>query len=116
MHRLRPFLTIPIALVVIILAVANRHDVTVHLFPLPWDIDVPLYALLILVFALGAAAGGFAMWAGRLKRQRKQRAKAVARQEKAALRQQKSERAKEASPVVRGPARVPAVPPPTSSS
>ena len=96
MHRLRPFLTIPIGLIIIVLAVANRHDVAVHLFPLPWDIEAPLYALLILMFALGVVAGGLAMWTGRIKRQRKKRVKA-------ALKESQQAKTDPSSPLLTGP-------------
>ena len=76
MHRIRSFLTVPLGVLVIILAVANRHDVIIKLWPLPWSISVPLYALILLTFALGVLAGGLAMWTGRLRKQRRQKQRA----------------------------------------
>ena len=75
MHRIRLLLTILIGLATIVLAVANRHDVAFSLSPLPWEIELPLYALLLLTFALGVGAGGIAMWTGRMRRNRRQRRK-----------------------------------------
>lgn len=84
MNRLRVFLTIPLGLIVIVLAVANRHMVELHLWPLPWIIDMPLYVLLLAAFTIGVLAGGVAVWTGRIKRQYRQRWKAAQSSEKPA--------------------------------
>ena len=78
MHRLRIAITILVGLVVIIFAVANRHAVTFSLSPLPWDIDIPLFALVLLTFALGVIAGGLAVWSTRLKKARRAKARQLA--------------------------------------
>ena len=76
MHHIRTFLTVPLGVLVIIMAVANRHDVVIKLWPLPWSISVQLYALILLTFALGVLAGGLAMWTGRIRKQRRQKQRA----------------------------------------
>ena len=60
---------IPLALLFIVFAVANRHYVTVSFNPLdPTDpalsASMPLFALIIAVAILGVMAGGCATWIG----------------------------------------------------
>lgn len=70
---MRKFLTalivIPVFLLLVAFAVANRHFVTVSLDPFISDdpsfsVTLPLFLLLILVAALGVLAGGCAVWFG----------------------------------------------------
>ncbi|PIT03497.1 hypothetical protein TSA1_24015 [Bradyrhizobium nitroreducens] len=70
---MRKFLTalilIPLGLVLVAFAVANRHFVTVSFDPFISDdpsfsVTMPLFLLLILVAALGVVAGGCAVWFG----------------------------------------------------
>lgn len=70
---MRKFLTalivIPLGLILVVFAVANRHFVTVSFDPFVSDdpssaIAMPLFLLLILVAALGVFVGGCAVWFG----------------------------------------------------
>ena len=70
---MRKFLTalivIPLGLLLVVFAVANRHFVTVSFDPFvssdpSFAITLPLFLLLILVAALGVVAGGLAVWFG----------------------------------------------------
>jgi uncharacterized integral membrane protein len=70
---MRKFLTalivIPLALILMVFAVANRHFVTVSFDPFvsndpSFSVTLPLFLLLILVAALGVVAGGCAVWFG----------------------------------------------------
>ena len=70
---MRKFLTalvvIPLGLLLVVFAVANRHFVTVSFDPFnstdaSLSRSVPLFLLLILVAALGVLAGGSAVWLG----------------------------------------------------
>ncbi|MDE5442157.1 DUF1049 domain-containing protein [Bradyrhizobium sp. CSA207] len=70
---MRKFLTalivIPLGLLLVVFAVANRHFVTVSFDPFisndpSLSITLPLFLLLILVAALGVLAGGSAVWFG----------------------------------------------------
>ena len=70
---MRKFLTalivIPLGLILVVFAVANRHFVTVSFDPFvssdpSFSITLPLFLLLILVAALGVLAGGCAVWFG----------------------------------------------------
>ncbi|AWL92600.1 MULTISPECIES: lipopolysaccharide assembly protein LapA domain-containing protein [Bradyrhizobium] len=70
---MRKFLTalivIPLGLILVAFAVANRHFVTVSFDPFiandpSLSVTLPLFLLLILVAALGVFAGGSAVWLG----------------------------------------------------
>ncbi|WP_456618550.1 MULTISPECIES: lipopolysaccharide assembly protein LapA domain-containing protein [unclassified Bradyrhizobium] len=70
---MRKFLTalivIPLGLLLVTFAVANRHFVTVSFDPFmsndpSLSVTLPLFLLLILVAALGVLAGGCAVWFG----------------------------------------------------
>lgn len=54
MNRLVWIITLPVALLVILFALMNRQEVTLSLWPLPWDIGAPLF-----LFTLGAIVFGF---------------------------------------------------------
>ena len=70
---MRKFLTalivIPLGLILVVFAVANRHFVTVSFDPFvsndpSLSVTMPLFLLLILVAAFGVLAGGCAVWFG----------------------------------------------------
>lgn len=70
---MRKFLTalvvIPLGLILMVFAVANRHFVTVSFDPFvsndpSLSVTMPLFLLLIVVAALGVIAGGCAVWFG----------------------------------------------------
>ncbi|OSI25945.1 lipopolysaccharide assembly protein LapA domain-containing protein [Bradyrhizobium canariense] len=70
---MRKFLTalvvIPLGLVLMVFAVANRHFVTVSFDPFvsndpSFSATLPLFLLLIVVAALGVLVGGCAVWFG----------------------------------------------------
>ncbi|RZM92636.1 DUF1049 domain-containing protein [Bradyrhizobium genosp. SA-3] len=70
---MRKFLTalivIPLGLLLVVFAVANRHFVTVSFDPFlssdpSLSVTLPLFLLLILAAALGVLAGGCAVWLG----------------------------------------------------
>jgi uncharacterized integral membrane protein len=70
---MRKFLTalivIPLGLILVTFAVANRHFVTVSFDPFvssdpSFAVTMPLFLLLILVAAFGVIAGGCAVWFG----------------------------------------------------
>jgi uncharacterized integral membrane protein len=58
---------VPLAIIIIAFAVANRHEVTVSLDPFgasapAASLSLPLFALLILVLIIGVVIGGSAAW------------------------------------------------------
>ena len=61
------FVFLPIAIVVVVLSVANRGSVTFSLNPLGdavpgWSVAAPLYVFLFAAVALGIVIGGVATW------------------------------------------------------
>lgn len=60
------FVLVPLAIVLVILSVANRHTVTMSFDPfglLPaWTITVPLFVCLFAAVVLGIVIGGVATW------------------------------------------------------
>ena len=65
---------IPVAAVFVVFAVANRHTVTLNLWPLPLEIDLPVYIALLGALAVGMAIGGSAQWISDGKWRRRARA------------------------------------------
>jgi uncharacterized integral membrane protein len=60
------FILLPIAIVVIVLSVANREVVSFSLDPIGdgagWSVDAPFYVFLFAAVALGTVIGGVAAW------------------------------------------------------
>lgn len=56
------FLFIPVAIVVVAFAVANRQPATISLWPLPWDLSVPVFLAVLGALAIGALIGGAVVW------------------------------------------------------
>jgi uncharacterized integral membrane protein len=65
---------IPVAVAVVIFAVMNRGAVTVSLWPLPYDIVIPLFVAVLGAMAAGALLGGGVVWFGIVKWRFKARA------------------------------------------
>jgi uncharacterized integral membrane protein len=55
-------ITIPIALVIVSFAVSNRGPVDLALWPLPFEITVPVYVAVLTALVLGFLAGGLVAW------------------------------------------------------
>jgi putative membrane protein len=80
----------PLAILAAVFAVANRHDVRLDLWPLPFSVDLPVYlavlAPLVLGLILGAAASGLKLLAARRRAGvERRRAESLERQLAAAL-------------------------------
>jgi uncharacterized integral membrane protein len=73
------FVTLPVALVVILFAVSNRDGVTVTLWPLPVRLDAPLYLVVLLALLAGFLVGELIAWinAGRARRLARERARRI---------------------------------------
>ena len=65
---------IPVAAVFVVFAVANRHTLTLNLWPLPLEIDLPVYIAVLGALAVGMAIGGSAQWISDGKWRRRARA------------------------------------------
>ena len=68
-------LVVPLGVVLVALAVANREPVPLHLDPFGGSnaslvIEAPLFLFLLGALGLGLVLGGFATWLGRGKRRR----------------------------------------------
>jgi uncharacterized integral membrane protein len=64
------------AIILVVFAVANRETIPVSLWPLPWDVAVPIYVLVLAALALGVLAGGIGAWRAGGRRRRAARAAA----------------------------------------
>lgn len=88
---------IPVAVIVVIFAVMNRGSVTVSLWPLPYDIVIPLFVAVLGAAAAGALLGGGVVWFGIVKW--RFRARAGARRTKALERELAAVRPHEDEPM-----------------
>lgn len=55
-------LALPLVVLAMVFAVANRHSVRLDLWPLPWGIDMPAYLAVLGALVLGIAVGMAVMW------------------------------------------------------
>jgi len=67
------FITALIALVVVVFAVSNRAEVALAFFPLPAEIEAPLYLVVIVAVVLGFIVGACVAWLGAGKHRREAR-------------------------------------------
>ncbi len=76
-------LLLPLTLIFVAFAIANRHAVTLSLDPTPLSIQVPLYGLVFAGIFIGLIAGGVIAWwrAGRWRRQLRDEQRKVRRLE-----------------------------------
>jgi uncharacterized integral membrane protein len=58
------------ALVIIVFSLVNRSSVIVDFWPLPTTMNLPLFAIVLVMLAVGVLWGGFAAWlsAGRARK------------------------------------------------
>ena len=62
MRLLSRFAAVPLAIVVVAFAIANRHAVEVSLDPLPFSFGLPLYVVAIGALVVGFAGGAGSAW------------------------------------------------------
>ena len=85
-------ITIPTTIVVILFAISNRGTVEVRLWPLPAEVDTPIYVLALVTLALGVLFGGVVAWlSGGAQRRRLRQAERRAARLETELSQTKSE-------------------------
>ena len=53
---------VPVAFIIIAFAIANRTPVGVHFDPLPYELDIPLWAAVIGALAFGFILGALIRW------------------------------------------------------
>jgi lipopolysaccharide assembly protein A len=65
---------VPVATVLALFAVSNREAVTLGLWPLPFELDLPLYLAILFALLIGFISGVMAAWiAGRHRRRENRR-------------------------------------------
>jgi len=76
-------LLLPLTIIFVAFAVANRHLVTLSLDPMPLSIEAPLYGLVVAGIFVGLVAGGLIAWlrAGRVRRRLRAEQRTVRRLE-----------------------------------
>jgi uncharacterized integral membrane protein len=106
---------IPLAVIFVIFAVANRHMVTISFDPFnshdpALSLTLPLFVVIIVVAILGVVAGGLATWFGQRRWRRAARLhEADAREMRAQLADWRTHAAASQRPDSRPPATVPQV-------
>lgn len=55
-------LTIPLTLIVVSFALSNRQPVTLSLWPLPFELQAPLYLAVLVAVLLAFLTGGLVAW------------------------------------------------------
>ncbi|MGE5546100.1 MAG: lipopolysaccharide assembly protein LapA domain-containing protein [Solirubrobacterales bacterium] len=90
---------LPLALLAVMFAVANRHEVRLDLWPLPWSLEVPVYLATLGSLVGGILVGALIAWASSLPARR--RASVQRRRADSLQRQLDAEHARAALP---GPA------------
>lgn len=83
---LKGLVILPVAVVVVLLAIANRHPVVLSLDPFSkgapeLSVSVPLFALMFAAVILGVLVGGFGSWlaAGKHRRARRSSGREISR-------------------------------------
>ena len=98
MKRLRWLFTLPLALILIVFAVNNRHLVDVSLWPLDFTISWPLFVFVYIGGVAGFVGGAVIAWFSAAQRHRRTRRRSVEKDVKAA----EAARHKDAAEVSKG--------------
>jgi putative membrane protein len=61
--RLSLLITLPLTVVLVVFAIANRGDASISLWPLPIALDLPIFLLVLGPLALGLFSGLAWLWA-----------------------------------------------------
>ena len=77
MKKLRWLFTIPLALIVIVFAVNNRHIVDVSLWPLDFIVRWPLFVFVYIGVFAGFLAGAVVAWSSTAQRHRRARQRRI---------------------------------------
>lgn len=64
MRLLGWLLALPVSLLAVVFAVANRHGLRLELWPLPWSVEVPVYLAVLGPLVLGLMLGALVAWLG----------------------------------------------------
>ena len=85
MKHLSWIVTLPVTLMVVVFALANRHEVTLSFWPFPWTTDLPVFVIVLCCLLVGFLLGAGLLWLSgaprrRRARQTAERARALADQ------------------------------------
>jgi uncharacterized integral membrane protein len=105
-------LTLPLIVVVVIFAIANRESTTLDLWPFELSAQLPLFVILLACVVIGMVVGGVATWLSaapvRRRARRARRQVAELERELGRLRQERDRAAQAATSVEGGQAGLPA--------
>lgn len=62
MRLLSWLISIPVMILVVVFSVANRQELRLDLWPLPWGVDLPVYLAVLGALVVGLFAGMIVMW------------------------------------------------------
>ena len=62
MHRLSWLITVPVAVLAVCFALGNRAPTFINLWPLGYELALPIYLLALAPLALGLVLGGLLIW------------------------------------------------------
>jgi uncharacterized integral membrane protein len=86
MRRISWVVTIPVTVIAVVFAIANRSPVELNLWPLPWRTTLPVYLVILLSLLAGFLIGAaVALLSGGRRRQRSRARLQAANAELAAL-------------------------------
>lgn len=62
MRRFSYFLSVPLAILLVLFAIDNRDRMTISFWPLPWAVAMPGFLALFAALLIGFFAGAAAIW------------------------------------------------------
>ena len=62
MRRFSYIISVPLAVILVIFAIANRASLVINFWPLPWTASLPSFLALFLALLIGFLAGAAAAW------------------------------------------------------
>ncbi len=62
MRRFSYIVSVPLAILLVVFAVANRASMTISFWPLPWSLALPGFMALFIALLIGFFAGAAAVW------------------------------------------------------
>jgi uncharacterized integral membrane protein len=65
--------TLPITLLVVLFAISNLDQITLHLYPFPFDMPIQIWALTLIELFIGFLLGAIVTWIGYRHRRRENR-------------------------------------------
>lgn len=99
MNRLAWIVTVPVAIAIVLFAVVNRAEVTLSLWPLPWEIQAPLFLFTLGAIVFGFFVGALVTWiSGGRTRQRLRSAQRELAEAQGAMKQAQSHQGPAATP------------------